>query len=97
MCALELGTKSNGSCQADDGGLALLLTGLSNGIMNSFEVAVEILSLEKTEARDDILPVTICDVQDLPAVRLESLVDILSESNSSVSVDRDIYVFFRLD
>ena len=37
------------------------------------------------------LPVTVIDVKDLPAVRQEALLDVLSERDRSVTIDGDVF------
>ena len=90
MCALLLGAISNRGAQTDQSGLVLLLLCLDNGIVNALQVTEEWLNhIEHSYAPGNVL-VTVVNVQDLPAICQEPLLDILGERDSSIAINRDI-------
>lgn len=64
---LLLRSETDRSPEADDGGLVLLETGSGDRIVNSSKVA-ERKSDIKTGMRNHPIPVTVIDMEDLPAI-----------------------------
>ena len=90
VSSLLFGSETDGGPEADDGGPLGLFLRLSNGVVNCYKVAGILINEYTANSIDKFLPVTIVDVEDLPAVGLEALLNILGEGNSSVTIDGDV-------
>ena len=86
---LELGTKSNSSPQSNDRWLLFLLAGLDDCVVDSNEVTTNPLAWGPRCLILNVL-IPIIHMEDLPIVGQESSLNILSESESGVPVDRDV-------
>lgn len=80
VSTLLLGAETNDGRELDEGGLVLLLTGLSDGSIDARKVSVSVV-----------------DVEDLPAIGEETLLDVLSESNVGATVNGDLVVVVDLE
>ena len=92
MCALLLRAEADSSAQADKRRLALLLASLYDGVVDALKVAIgiSVMRAAPTKIPKDS-PVTIVDVEHLPAVGQVALLDVLGERDGSVTIDGDIY------
>ena len=92
MCALLLRAEADSSAQADKRRLALLLASLYDGVVDALKVAIGISVMRAALTRiPKDSPVTIVDVEHLPAVGQVALLDVLGEGDRGVTVDGDIY------
>lgn len=90
VSSLLLGSVTNGGPEADDRGLAGLLLCLSNGVGNSDKVAGTQINDCTANCAGWFSLVAIVDVEDLPAVGQEALLNVLGEGDSSVTINGDV-------
>ena len=86
---LELRTKSNRSPQSNYCWLLLLLAGLDDCVVDSNEVTTNHLVRGPRRSMLNVL-IPIIHMENLPIIGQESSLNILSESESGVSVDRNV-------
>jgi hypothetical protein len=88
---LLLRAESNGGFQLDDGGFALLQASFSNSVGDGGQITVSTLDLLSNRQQSTVYtPVPVLNGEDLPPVRHEARSDVLSESDRSVSINRNI-------
>lgn len=90
VCALLLRAKADGGAKTNDRRLVLLLLSLNNSIVNGLEVTIPPISMFLVLHKEIDSRVTVIDVKNLPAVRRESLLNILGERNRGITINGNV-------